>query len=42
MNLQTMTKKQLKTLLKQFSIISLGVKDLIIKQQIENELLKRG
>jgi hypothetical protein len=38
MDLKTKSTKELKTLLKQFSIVSLGLKDLIIKQMIEDEL----
>lgn len=42
MNLKNMTVRQLRTLLKQFSIVSLGVKDTILKQAIEDELHSRG
>jgi hypothetical protein len=41
MDIKTMTVRQLKTLLKQFSIVSLGVKDIILKNAIEEELNKR-
>jgi len=41
MDIKTMTVKQLKTLLKQFSIVSLGVKDIILKNAIEDELNNR-
>ena len=42
MNLKDMTVKQLRTLLKQFSVVSLGVSDLILKHAIEDELYARG
>jgi hypothetical protein len=42
MNLKDMTVRQLKTLLKQFSIVSLGVSDLVLKHAIEDELRARG
>ena len=41
MNISNMTTKQLKTLLKQFSIVSLGVNDIILIHQIEDELARR-
>jgi hypothetical protein len=41
-NTKNMTVKQLKTLLKQFSIVSLGVKDIALKHAIEDELHARG
>ena len=41
MNIKTMTTKELKTLLKQFSIVSLGVRDIVLKQAIEDELQAR-
>jgi hypothetical protein len=41
MDIKTMTVRQLKTLLKQFSIVSLGVKDIILKNAIEDELNNR-
>jgi hypothetical protein len=42
MNLKDMTVKQLRTLLKQFSTVSLGVKDILLKHAIEDELNARG
>lgn len=42
MNIKNMTVRQLKTLLKQFSVVSLGVSDIILKQAIEDELHARG
>ena len=42
MNVKDMTVKELKTLLKQFSIVSLGVRDIVLKQAIEDELRARG
>lgn len=42
MNFKDMTTKELKTLLKQFSIVSLGVKDIVLKQMIEDELQTRN
>ena len=41
MNIKTMTVRQLKTLLKQFSIVSLGVRDIVLKNAIEDELNNR-
>jgi hypothetical protein len=41
MDIKTMTVRQLKTLLKQFSIVSLGVRDIILKNAIEDELNNR-
>jgi len=41
MDIKKMTVRQLKTLLKQFSIVSLGVKDIILKNAIEDELKNR-
>lgn len=41
MNFKDMTIKELKTLLKQFSVVSLGVKDVMLKQAIEDELQAR-
>ena len=41
MNIKTMTPKELKTLLKQFSVVSLGVRDIVLKQAIEDELQAR-
>ena len=41
MDIKNMTVRQLKTLLKQFSIVSLGVKDIILKNAIEEELNNR-
>jgi hypothetical protein len=38
MDIKTKSTKELKTLLKQFSIVSLGLKDLILKHAIEDEL----
>lgn len=37
-----MKTKQLKVLLKNFSNVSLGLKDLILKQMIEDELERRS
>ena len=42
MNIKDMTVRQLRTLLKQFSIVSLGVKDILLKHAIEDELNARG
>jgi hypothetical protein len=42
MDIKTMTVRQLKTLLKQFSIVSLGVRDIVLKNAIEDELNARG
>ena len=42
MDISGMTTKQLKVLLKNFSHVSLGLKDLILKQMIEEELQRRG
>jgi hypothetical protein len=41
MDIKNMTVKELKTLLKQFSIVSLGVRDIVRKQAIEDELQAR-
>ena len=41
MDIKSMTTKELKTLLKQFSIVSLGVRDIVLKQAIEDELQAR-
>ena len=41
MDIKNMTVRQLKTLLKQFSSVSLGVKDIILKNAIEEELNNR-
>ena len=41
MNVKDMTIKELKTLLKQFSIVSLGVRDIVLKQAVEDELQAR-
>jgi hypothetical protein len=41
MDIKTMTVRQLKTLLKQFSIVSLGVRDIVLKNAIEDELNNR-
>lgn len=38
MDLKNKSTKELKALLKQFSIVSLGFKDLLIKHAIEDEL----
>jgi hypothetical protein len=38
MDIKSKTTNELKIMLKQFSIVSLGLKDLIIKQMIEDEL----
>lgn len=38
MDLKNKSTKELKAILKQFSVVSLGLKDLIIKQAIEDEL----
>jgi hypothetical protein len=42
MQISTMKTKQLRVLLKSFSNVSLGLKDLILKQMIEEELQRRG
>jgi hypothetical protein len=42
MDIKNMTIRQLKTLLKQFSIVSLGVRDIVLKNAIEDELNARG
>jgi hypothetical protein len=42
MNIKNMTVRQLKALLKQFSVVSLGVNDLVLKHAIEDELHARG
>ena len=42
MNIKEMTTRQLKTQLKQFSIVSLGIRDIILVQLIEDELERRG
>jgi hypothetical protein len=42
MDIKNMTVRQLKTLLKQFSIVSLGVRDIVLKNVIEDELNARG
>lgn len=42
MNIKDMTTRQLKTALKQFSIVSLGLRDIVLKQMIEDELYNRG
>ena len=36
-----MTVRQLKALLKQFSVVSLGVRDIVLKHAIEDELHNR-
>jgi hypothetical protein len=41
MDIKNMTTKELKTLLKQFSVVSLGVRDIVLKQAIEDELQAR-
>ena len=41
MDIKKMTVRQLKTLLKQFSIVSRGVKYIILKNAIEDELKNR-
>ena len=41
MDIKNMATKELKTLLKQFSIVSLGVRDIVLKQAIEDELQAR-
>jgi hypothetical protein len=38
MDLKNKSTKELRAMLKQFSIVSLGLKDLIIKHAIEDEL----
>lgn len=38
MDLKNKSTKELKAILKQFSVVSLGLKDLIIKHAIEDEL----
>lgn len=42
MNIHEMTTRQLKAQLKQFSIVSLGIRDIILMQMIEDELARRG
>jgi len=42
MDIKGMKTKQLKVLLKNFSHVSLGLKDLILKQMIEDELERRS
>ena len=42
MDIKGMKTKQLKVLLKSFSHVSLGLKDLILKQMIEEELERRS
>jgi hypothetical protein len=42
MQISTMKTKQLRVLLKNFSNVSLGLKDLILKQMIEDELERRS
>ena len=42
MQISTMKTKQLRVLLKSFSNVSLGLKDLILKQMIEDELERRS
>lgn len=41
MDIKNMTAKELKVLLKQFSVVSLGVRDIVLKQAIEDELQAR-
>jgi len=41
MDIKNMTVKELKALLKQFSVVSLGVRDIVLKQAIEDELQAR-
>ena len=41
MDIKNMATKELKTLLKQFSVVSLGVRDIVLKQAIEDELQAR-
>ena len=41
MDLQSLTIRQLKTMLKQFSVVSLGVRDIILMHAIEDELARR-
>jgi hypothetical protein len=41
MNISGMKTKQLRVLLKSFSNVSLGLKDVILKQMIEEELQRR-
>jgi hypothetical protein len=42
MNLQEMKTKQLKILLKSFSNVSLGLRDIMLIQMIEDELERRS
>jgi hypothetical protein len=42
MDITKMTVRQLKTLLKQFSLVSLGVNDIMLKNAIEDEIEKRS
>jgi len=41
MNLETMTLKELKVLLKSFSHVSLGVSDIVLIHRIENEIERK-
>lgn len=41
MNLETMTLKELKVLLKSFNNVSLGVSDLMLIRRIEDEIERR-
>jgi hypothetical protein len=41
MNLETMTLKELKVLLKSFSNVSLGVSDLVLIRRIEDEIERK-
>ena len=42
MNLQRMTTKELKVLLKSFSNVSLGLKDTVLIHRIEDEIQRRN
>lgn len=42
MNIKEMTTKELRVLLKSFSNVSLGVRDIMLINQIEDELQRRG
>jgi hypothetical protein len=41
MDIKNMTVRQLKALLKQLSVVSLGVNDIMLKHEIEDELNER-
>jgi len=41
MDISQIKTSKLKTLLKEFSNVSLGLRDIILKQQIEDEIIRR-